>query len=209
MTGSFSDPLPDSLLAHYRQALETYIDAKDNTQPGRIHEAFAPDAVLTFSLATPNIAFPARSVGADAIAKTLVSDFGARYSRCRTYYLCDADALVARDGVIDSLPWLVVMREPAAGALRVGHGTYRWVFASPGDTGRSAPRVAHFHIHIARMDVIDDPDGAKLERLQEGLRYPWLAPAELAAHYGALAGEAAGEFAFVRDFALAARGIDA
>ncbi|QGZ62720.1 hypothetical protein [Paraburkholderia acidisoli] len=193
--------MTDSLLAQYRHALDTYIDAKDNTKPQRIHEAFAPDAVLTFSLATQNIAFPARSVGAAAIAQTLVSDFGARYSRCRTYYLCEAATLVAHDGVIDALPWLVVMREPAAGALRIGHGTYRWVFDEARADADHATRVAQFHIHIARMDVIDDPDGAKLERLQSGLSYPWLAPADLAARYDALAGEAAGEFAFAREFA--------
>lgn len=185
------------LLPHYRHALETYIDAKDNTKPTRIHEAFAPDAELTFSLATPNITFPARSVGAEAIAKTLVSDFGERYSRCRTYYLCEADALAVRERTIDALPWLVVMREDAAGALRIGHGTYRWRF----DANDFAPRVCALHIHIARMDVIDDPDGARLERLQDGLRYPWLAPNDLGARYGALAEDASGVFDFAREFA--------
>ncbi|MEM5317078.1 hypothetical protein [Paraburkholderia sp. JHI869] len=189
--------MEDPRLPHYRRALETYIDAKDNTRPERIHEAFAPDAVLTFSLATQNIAFPARSVGAEAIAKTLVSEFAERYSRCRTYYLCEPDALVVRERTIDALPWLVVMREDAAGALRIGHGTYRWTF----DTNDIAPRVSAFHIHIARMDVIDDPDGARLERLQEDLRYPWLAPDDLAACYGALADDASGSFAFAREFA--------
>ena len=189
--------MEDPLLQHYRHALETYIDAKDNTKPARIHEAFAPNAELTFSLATPNITFPARSVGAEAIAKTLVSDFGERYSRCRTYYLCEADALVVCDRTIEALPWLVAMREDAAGALRIGHGTYRWTF----DANGIAPRVSAFHIHITRMDVIDDPDGARLERLQEGLSYPWLAPAELATRYGALAGDASGAFAFAREFA--------
>jgi hypothetical protein len=188
----------DSLLPHYLRLLETYIDAKDNTRPARIHDAFAPDAVLTFSLATPNIAFPSRSVGAEAIATTLVTDFGARYSRCRTYYLCAADALVARDRVIEALPWLVVMREAAAGALRIGHGTYRWTFDA-------VPRVSQFHIHIARMDVIGDPDGSRLERLQADLSYPWLDPDDLAARYDALAADASGLFTFAREFARPAR----
>jgi hypothetical protein len=191
----------DSLLPHYRRLLETYIDAKDNTKPARIHEAFAPDAVLTFSLATPNIAFPARSVGADAIATTLVTDFGTRYSRCRTYYVCEADALVVRDRVIEALPWLVVMREEAAGALRIGHGTYRWTF----EANDTAPRVSQFHIHIARMDVIADPDGTWLARLQDGLSYPWLRPDDLAARYEALAEDASDYFTFAREFARPAR----
>jgi hypothetical protein len=165
-------------LAPYRRALETYIDAKDNTRPRRIAEAFAADAVLTISLATSAIAFPARVVGADAIAKTLVTDFGAQYTRCRTYYVCDS--LDAHGGVIDALPWLVVMRETASGALRVGHGVYRWIFD---DT----QAVTGFDIHIARMDVMPDADGALLDALQEGLDYPWLAPATLNARFSALA----------------------
>ncbi|WP_341313880.1 hypothetical protein WN982_00280 [Paraburkholderia sp. IMGN_8] len=165
-------------LAHYRRALETYIDAKDNTRAERIAEAFAPDAVLTISLATSNIAFPARTVGIDAIAKTLVSDFGAQYAQCRTYYVCDS--LAVKDRTIEALPWLVVMRELATGALRVGHGVYRWTFDE-------AARVAQFHIHIARMDVVPDADGALLAALQNGLSYPWLAPADMQQHFTSLA----------------------
>ena len=184
------------LLERYKNALEAYIDAKDNTRPERIAEVFAPDAVLTFSLATENIAFPARTVGADAIAKTLVSDFGLQYARCRTYYLCDA--LVPKDGQIDSLPWLVLMREPATGALRVGHGVYRWTF---GNDGSSAVRVTGFHIHIARMDVVPDHDAALLDSLQAGLSYPWLSPAALREHFGRIARETPA-LAFVEAFAL-------
>jgi hypothetical protein len=144
---------------------------------------FSPDAVLTFSLATSNIAFPARTVGTAAIARTLVSDFGAQYAQCRTYYVCDSLAVTNHE--IEALPWLVVMREPAAGALRVGHGVYRWTFGS--DTTVDEGRVTGFHIHIARMDVVPDPDGALLAALQDGLSYPWLAPAELREHLEALA----------------------
>ncbi|WP_094780628.1 hypothetical protein [Paraburkholderia ribeironis] len=165
-------------LARYRRALETYIDAKDNTLAPRIAEAFAADAVLTMSLATSAIAFPARTVGAAAIAKTLVTDFGAQYARCRTYYVCDS--LEVQDGVLDAIPWLVVMREQASGALRVGHGVYRWTFDE-------TPFVTHFDIHIARMDVVPDADGALLDALQAGLDYPWLAPAALHAHFTTLA----------------------
>ncbi|WP_144143792.1 hypothetical protein [Paraburkholderia sp. BCC1884] len=165
-------------IAPYRQALETYLDAKDNTRAQRIADAFAADAVLTMSLATSNIAFPARTVGADAIAKTLVTDFGAQYTRCRTYYVCDS--LNVDEGVIDALPWLVVMREPKTGALRVGHGVYRWTFD---DT----PVVTAFHIHIARMDVVPDVDGALVEALQGSLQYPWLTPGDLLARFTAFA----------------------
>jgi len=176
--------------APYRRLLETYIDAKDNTRAERIAEAFARDAVLTISLATSTIAFPARTLGADAIAKTLVIDFGAQYTRCRTYYV--GDSFAVQRGVIDALPWLVVMRERASGALRVGHGVYRWTFDE-------TPSVVGFHIHIARMDVIPDPDGALLDALQQGLDYPWLAPGRLLARFTALS-DSAPELAFARAF---------
>jgi hypothetical protein len=164
--------------APYIRALEAYIDAKDNTRPQRMADAFASDAELTISLATSTIAFPARTLGRDAITKTLVTDFGATYTQCRTYYVCDS--LTVRDGAINALPWLVLMREPAAGALRVGHGVYRWTFDE-------TPAVSRFHIHIARMDVVPDTDGALLHALQEDLSYPWLPPAELHARFTELA----------------------
>jgi hypothetical protein len=187
-------PMPP--LAHYRRALETYIDAKDNTRANRIAEAFAPDAVLTISLATSNIAFPARTVGTDAIAKTLVTDFGAQYVQCRTYYVCDS--LAVDDGTVDALPWLVVMREPATGALRIGHGVYRWSFDA-------TPAVTAFHIHIARMDVVPDADGKLLEALQDGLSYPWLAPGDLHARFASLA-RSTPALAFVEAFSRPAVG---
>ncbi|OAJ60668.1 hypothetical protein A6V36_02430 [Paraburkholderia ginsengiterrae] len=177
-------------LARYRSALDTYIDAKDNTRAQLIPEAFAADAVLSISLATSAIAFPARTIGAQAIAKTLVTDFGAQYTRCRTYYVCDS--LAVHDGVIDALPWLVLMREPATGALRVGHGVYTWTF-------NETPAVTAFHIHIARMDVVPDADGALLEKLQADMAYPWLTPAALHARFAALASSTP-ELAFVEAF---------
>ena len=186
-------------LARYRSALETYIDAKDNTRPERIAEVFATDAVLTFSLATSNIAFPARTVGTVAIARTLVSDFGAQYAQCRTYYVCDSLEAVGRK--IEALSWLVLMREPAARALRVGHGVYRWTFGS--DATADEGRVTAFHIHIARMDVVSDPDGALLAALQGGLSYPWLKPATLREHFEALA-RSTPALAFVGAFAAPA-----
>ena len=175
--------------APYAVALATYVDAKDNDRPALIADIFAPDAVLTFSLATPNIAFPSRAEGVDAIARTLVSDFSKQYAQCRTYYL--RDALELGGDAVD-VPWLVLMREPAARALRVGHGAYRWVFGGHDASGSGASsgaglRATHLHIHIARMDVVPDLDGALLDTLQTGLDYPWLASSDLRARFAELA----------------------
>ena len=181
-------------LERLKRTLEGYIDAKDNTRPERVAKVFAPDAVLTLSLATANITFPSRTVGAEAIAKTLVSDFGLQYAQCRTYYVCDT--LHAANGQIDALPWLVLMREPATGALRVGHGVYRWTFDG-------VARVTGFHIHIARMDVVPDADAKLLAQLQDALDYPWLAPAALREYFETLARKTPAP-AFIDAFAVPA-----
>jgi len=91
--------------------------------------------------------------------------------------------------------------DPNAGALLTQRRPTRIVFD---DT----PAVSRFHIHIARMDVVPDADGALLEALQEGLSYPWLAPAELHARFAGHA-RSAPRLAFVEAFSRPAPGADA
>lgn len=161
--------------------LECYVEAKDLARPHLMAGIYAPDAVLTYSIATDAIDFPAEVRGIEGITRTLVSDFALTFDRCRTYYLCDAPP--AQTVRIAELPWLVVMREPAKSRLRMGRGFYRWTF-QPGPEG---VRVAAMHIHIERMDPIDDPGAQLLERIQAPLPYPWLPPSVLSARFAALA----------------------
>ncbi|GJH25110.1 hypothetical protein CBA19CS42_11360 [Caballeronia novacaledonica] len=158
-----------------RSLLEWYIRAKDENQPALIFDCFAGDAELTFSIATDAIDFPRSVSGASAIAKTLVADFGERFDRCRTYYVCTAPEPDG-DGIC-TMPWLVAMRQKDNEALRLGKGTYRWRIARMAD---GSERIAGLHIAIERMDVIDDPGSMKLRELQDALTYPWLAEATLA-----------------------------
>ncbi|MPV69724.1 nuclear transport factor 2 family protein [Burkholderia sp. BE17] len=155
--------------AQVRALLECYLRAKDLNRPALIADCFAADAELSFSLANDDIDFPPRVTGAAAIARTLVEEFGERFERCRTYYVC-AEPSVDEHGV-SAMPWLVVMRQKDNGALRSGHGTYRWQFACDGE---GVARVAALHIHIARMDTIDDPQSVKLDALHAAFGYPWL-----------------------------------
>lgn len=157
--------------------LNKYIQAKDNNQPEIIHEAFAEDAWLTISLNTDTISFPSRTEGATAIASTLVSEFARTFDRCRTYYLGDGQSLDegADDGAV-TVQWLVAMRETAAHKLRIGRGYYRLGFTAATDGG---DRIASLHIHIDRMDVIDDPGAQALAMLQGFLPYPRLSLTEL------------------------------
>jgi hypothetical protein len=161
--------------------LERYVEAKDLARPHLMAAIYAPDAVLTYSIATDAIEFPAEVRGVEGITRTLVVDFALKFDRCRTYYLCDAPP--AQTERIAELPWLVVMREPAASRLRMGRGFYRWTFTPSPAAG---VRVAAMHIHIERMDPIDDPGARLLERIQAPLPYPWLPPAVLDARFASL-----------------------
>jgi hypothetical protein len=160
--------------ASVRSLLECYIRAKDENQSERIFDCFAADAELTFEIATDAIDFPRHVTGAPAIAKALVTNFGERFDRCRTYYICTAPEADA-DGIC-AMPWLVAMRQKDNGALRLGKGTYRWRIAGMSD---ESARIVGLHIAIERMDVIDDPGSVRLQSLHDMLSYPWLQPAKL------------------------------
>lgn len=184
--------------AQVRAMLECYLRAKDLNRPALIADCFAADAALSFSLANDDIDFPPRVTGAAAIASTFVEEFGERFERCRTYYVC-AEPAVDEHG-ISAMPWLVVMRQKDNGALRIGHGTYRWQFAP--DSG-SVARIAALHIHIARMDTIDDPDATKLDALHAAFGYPWLPARAFARGLADVAAEQPG-WAFLAPFRQAA-----
>ena len=156
-----------------KQLLEAYLQAKDLNRPPVILECYMPDAVLTYCIATDTISFPAKVEGAEAIAQTLVRDFRKNFDRCKTYYVCDS---IADGGQrIDFMPWLVIMRQVSNSALRIGKGYYRWRFESD----ETRLRVCAMHIHIERMDIVEDRDGNRLRVLQSALPYPWLSPTTL------------------------------
>ncbi|AXV80315.1 hypothetical protein [Ralstonia solanacearum] len=179
----------------FARLLEGYLHAKDDNLPHVIDDVFAPHARLTFALATQNIAFPSRADGAAAIARTLVTDFGAQYHRCRTYYVIRRgdlpEAPRAGNGPVSlaPMPWLVVMQERAGGALRVGHGVYRWTFDPAGGNWR----VSALHIDIVRMDVVGDARAdAWRAAIQQALPYPWVDAVVLKAAVARLAAGDAG-----------------
>jgi hypothetical protein len=162
--------------------LERYVEAKDRVRPHLMQEIYAPDAVLTYSIATDSIAFPARVSGREAITKTLVADFALSYTRCKTFYVCDAPPPAGATVVL--LPWLVLMSESAGGRMRAGRGCYRWSFAAH---ERQGAVVTAMHIHIDKMDPVEDPGGGLLAAAQGDLPYPWLTPDELWTRFTALA----------------------
>jgi hypothetical protein len=174
--------------------LERYIEAKDLVRPHLMQGIYAPDAVLTFSIATDSISFPPRVVGIDGITRTLVVDFGAKYSRCKTFYVCDS--VPPKTAEVAILPWLVLMSEPTASRLRIGKGYYEWTLQR---NGGGNLQVVAMHIHIEKMDAIDEIEPHLLETAQSVLSYPWLRPATLRSQFQTLV-EADPAFAFLSDF---------
>ncbi len=161
-----------------------------------MRQIYAPDAVLTFSIATDSIAFPQRVVGIDQITETLIVDFAAKYSRCKTFYVCESQPGEAEKTAI--LPWLVLMRESALARLRIGKGYYKWTFEPRSDGGL---QVVAMHIYIAAMDAVDDADGHLLSAAQSALTYPWLRPTVMRSKLGGLA-ETDPTFAFLSAFTV-------
>ena len=151
--------------------------------------------MLTYSIATDTISFPARTVGLDAITRTLVVDFATRFESCKTYYVCEAPR---GRSTFARIPWLVVMREPAAGSLRIGKGYYEWSFAHLTGQGARVDGDAYPY----------RPDGCHTgcrchgcsASAQTGLTYPWLSPSMLRYAYDVALGQRA--LAFLHDFEI-------
>jgi hypothetical protein len=176
-----------------RALLERYVEAKDLMRPQLMREIYTREAILTYSIATDTIHFPARVAGVEGITQTLVVDFAARFGSCRTYYVTEG----APDNSAHKLavPWLVVMQEKANAKLRIGRGCYEWHFAEEaGDK-----RVCAMSIHIDRMDALVDDTALLRNAIQGRLPYPWLQPAILRERFEALA-RTASHFNFLADF---------
>jgi hypothetical protein len=180
------------MLTH-KSLLEGYVYAKDRNCPGLIHDIFEPNALLAISVEGDAISFPPLVVGVDGIAQTLVTDFAQRFTQCRTYYL--GDMPLKTEGRINYMPWLVVMRDDTEGTLRIGRGSYRWLFSRYGPGWR----FAEMHIRIDRMDVLPDRARGLLTTLQSFLPYPWLAPQVLDDAFGPLA-RCNSAFSFASEF---------
>ena len=181
------------MLTH-KSLLEAYVHAKDKCCPSLIHDIYEPNAVLSISTSASAVAFPPLVVGAEGIAQTLVTDFAKRFTLCRTYYICDA--LEVRNGRIEQLPWLVLMREEETASLRIGRGYYNWQL---NEHPEERWRASEMHIRIDHMMLIADIAGDLLQTLQSFLPYPWLPPRVLDASFGFI-GESNPAFAFLKEF---------
>ena len=150
--------------------IAAYLRAKDENRPYFMRDAFEEDAELGVIVKSDNIAFPAATLGRNAIMDVLVRDFSSTYENVRT--LCLAAAPV---GTLDSFtcPWLVAMSVKADGAVRVGWGRYDWTF------DRVSSRVRRLAITIEAMHVLPAQSLDVVAGWTFALPCPWC-PAERA-----------------------------
>jgi len=146
------------------KAIEDYILSKDGNRPFLLSTAFVEDATLKMNVQTESISFPSSLSGRDAIANTLVREFNQKYENIFTICIGQRPNIV---GLNFSCPWLVVMTEKLDESLRVGCGSYDWVFCN------SDNRVESLSITINRMETVSSASVAEAINWVSRLAYPW------------------------------------
>ena len=147
------------------QAIELYILAQDQNRPHLLTQAFAEDATVEIAIATPDISFPPRLSGRDAIAETLIRHFGCTYENVYTFCLAAPPEADRTDFVCR---WLVGMSEKESGALRIGSGRYSWFLAKH--------RVTALTIEIESMERLVAPSLDPVMAWLSSLPSPWCPP---------------------------------
>lgn len=146
-------------------AVRAYLVAKDGNRPHLARLAFADDAVLKVRVNADGIDFPALTTGRDAIADLLVRQFATRFENVYSFCLAAPPAVSA---LAYESRWLVAMSEKSGSAVRVGCGTYRWVFRE------QSPRLAAaLDISIEHMPVLAPAALRPVMEWAAGLPYPW------------------------------------
>jgi hypothetical protein len=149
-----------------RQAIETYIYAKDGNRPHLMSRAFAVNAELVMEVKTEEISFPTMTRGLTGISAVLVSQFAQRYENIYTFCM-DTPPDHATDF---RCGWLVCMTEKLSGAVRVGFGNYEW--SCPDHSG-VIPRLK---ITIEDMINLPRERGDAILEWACTLPYPWCSP---------------------------------
>jgi hypothetical protein len=144
--------------------LRNYFHAKDENRPHVLARVFTPDAELLVANHSSAIAFPARTVGREAISEVLVRRFGQSYENVYSFYL-QRPPPASRTFACD---WLVAMSEKESKGVRVGCGRYEWVF----DAERSG-LASHLTITILAMQVLPPAELAPVMAWVQTLDYPW------------------------------------
>ncbi|MFT6303498.1 MAG: hypothetical protein ACI9XK_004508 [Granulosicoccus sp.] len=145
-------------------AIHNYILAKDSNRPFLLDDAFTENATLKMIVRTDSIAFPASSVGRDAIAEVFVRQFNQKYENIHTICVGVRPEINVEKF---SCSWVVVMSEKETGLLRVGCGRYDWEFCL------STNLVQALAITIDYMGTETLPSLKPAMLWMSGLPYPW------------------------------------
>src|SRR6187431_3053246 len=147
--------------------LRGYFHAKDENRPHLLEDVFAPNAELVIHNQSTTIAFPAFTQGRSAIAEVLVRSFALSNENVYSFYL-DSPLPGVREF---TCPWLVGMSERSSGHVRVGCGTYEWVFEP------HAPHMAsRLVVTIEAMQVLPLTESEGVFAWLQALNYPWSSP---------------------------------
>jgi hypothetical protein len=144
--------------------LRMYFHAKDENRPWLLDRVFADNAKLEVINRSSAIAFPAVTVGREAIADVLVRDFGRVHENVYSFYMARPPAGAARF----SCDWLVCMSEKDSRSVKVGCGRYDWVF-EPQPPGLARELT----IAIETMQVLPPSQSAAVNAWIGRLPYPW------------------------------------
>lgn len=152
--------------------LRSYFRAKDENRPHLLAGVFAPDALLEVRNNSGTVAFPAVTMGREAIAEVLVRAFNKTYEDIYSFYM----ARPADTAHVFSCRWLVCMAVKDGRSVRVGCGRYDWGF-EPEPSGLAAS----LRITIDTMLVLPEDTHPLVLPWLLRLSYPWSSPAEVAA----------------------------
>jgi len=153
-------------MVSFKEAINTYVSAKDGNRPHLIADAFRPDAELSMELKTDSISFPGSAIGADGIAKVLVSQFAQQYENVYTFCI----GVPPHDQPSFDCVWLVCMTEKSTAAARVGFGRYRWHYDAV------ARKISGLCITIEQMHTLPSDMSPQILSWARGLPYPWCPP---------------------------------
>jgi hypothetical protein len=157
----------------FKHLLNQYFEGKDNNIPAVIESIFSEQAIVTFDIDTDVIEFPAKIVGAKAIAEEMFASFHDDFEKVRSYYVIEPDAasgLLLEQNPIRGIKWLVLMREQSSKLIRVGSGYYNWSFGQSEKTWK----IDALHVHIHAMKVFEEPHKAWLDDAQNQFSESWL-----------------------------------
>ena len=150
--------------------LRGYLHAKDENRPHILERVFDPNAELVVVNHASSIAFPARTVGREAITDVLVRNFAQTYENIYSFYLRRPSVEVEEF----SCGWLVAMSEKQSKSARVGCGRYDWAFSEV------APYLAtHLTITIHAMQVLPPTELITILAWVRALSYPWCTAEEV------------------------------